>query len=62
MKQSRIPQYPGIPLLAIYLKDASIYIKDACSTLFIAVVFIIEAGKKCYSTEKWIQKCGRFTF
>ena len=32
---------PVIPLLGVYLKDAPIYNKDTCSTMFIPALFII---------------------
>jgi hypothetical protein len=49
----------AIPLLGIYLKDASAYNKDKCPTMFIAALFIIVKSWKqprCPSTEGWIQK------
>jgi hypothetical protein len=36
-----LPEDPAISLLGIYLKDAPIYNKDTCSTMFIAALFII---------------------
>jgi hypothetical protein len=36
-----LPEDPAIPLLGIYSKDAPIYNKDKCSTIFIAALFII---------------------
>jgi len=54
-----LPEYPAIPLLGIYPKDAPTYNKDTCSTMFIAVFFIIARSWKeprCPSTEEWIQK------
>jgi hypothetical protein len=50
---------PAIPLLGIYPEDIPIYNKDTCSTMFIAVLFIIASSWKqsrCSSTEEWIQK------
>ena len=56
---------PTIPLMGIYPEDVSTGKKDTCSTLFIAVLFIIARGWKelrCPSTFEWIQKkCGAFT-
>ena len=53
------PEDPAIPLLDIYPKDALIYNKDTCSTMFIAALFIIARSweePRCPSTEEWIQK------
>ena len=36
-----LPEDPAIPLLGIYLKDASPYSRDKCSTMFIATLFKI---------------------
>jgi hypothetical protein len=50
---------PAIPLLGIYLEDAPTCNKDTCSTISIAVLFIIARNWKeprCPSTEEWIQK------
>jgi hypothetical protein len=50
---------PAIPLLGIYPKDAPMYDKDTCSTMFIAALFIIARSweePRCPSTEEWIQK------
>ena len=50
-----LPEDPAIPLLGIYLKDAPTGNKDACSTMFIAVLFIIARSWKkprCPSTER----------
>jgi hypothetical protein len=52
-------QDPTIPLLGIYQKDAPIYSKSPCSTMFIAALFIIARRWKeptCSPTEEWIQK------
>jgi hypothetical protein len=54
-----LPEYPAIPLLEIYPKDAPICNKDTCPTMFIAALFIIARSLKeprCPSTEEWIQK------
>jgi hypothetical protein len=54
-----LPEYPAIPLLGIYPKDAPTCNKDTCSTMFIADLFIIAKSWKeprCPSTEEWIQK------
>ena len=48
-----------IPLLGIYPEDVPTCNKDTCSTMFIAVLFIIARSWKehrCPSTEEWIQK------
>ena len=53
------PEDPAIPFLGIYLKDAPTCSKDTCSTMFIAVLFIIARSWKesrCPLTEEWIQK------
>ena len=36
-----LPEDPAILLLSMYLKDASEYHKDTCSTMFIAALFVI---------------------
>jgi len=54
-----LPEDPAIPFLVIYPKDAPIYNKDTCSTIFIAVLFIIARSWKeprCPLTEEQIQK------
>jgi hypothetical protein len=35
-----LPEYPSIPLLSIYPKDAPTHNKDTWSTMFIAALFI----------------------
>ena len=50
---------PAIPLLSIYPEDVPTCNKNTCSTMFIAVIFIIARSWKeprCCSTEEWIQK------
>ena len=50
---------PAIPLLGIYPNDPHPCNKDMCSTMFIAVLFVIARTWKqprCLSTEKWIKK------
>ena len=50
---------PVIPLLGIYPENIPTCNKDTCSTMFIAVLFLIATGWKepiCPSTEEWIQK------
>jgi hypothetical protein len=52
-----IPLDPAIPLLGIYPEDVPTCIKDTCSTMFIAALFIIDRSWKeprCPSTEEWI--------
>jgi hypothetical protein len=59
-----VPEDPAIPLLGIYPKDSPIYNKNTCSTLFIAILFIIARSWKeprCPSTPEWIEKNGTFT-
>jgi hypothetical protein len=54
-----LPEDPAIPLLGIYPKDAPTYNKDTCSTMLIAVLFIIARSWKetsCPSPEEWILK------
>jgi hypothetical protein len=57
-----LPEDPAIPLLVIYPKEAPIYNKDTCSTMFLAALFIIvgswekKKNNKCPSTKEWIQK------
>jgi hypothetical protein len=50
---------PAIQLLGIYTEDVPTGNKNTCSTMFIAVLFIIARSWKeprCPSTEEWIQK------
>jgi hypothetical protein len=52
-----LPEDPAISLLGIYPKDAPTYIKDTCSTVFLAAFFIIARsweGSRCSLTEEWI--------
>jgi hypothetical protein len=54
-----LPEYPAIPLLGIYPKNAPSYNKETCSTIFIAALFIVSRSWKqprCPSTEEWMQK------
>jgi hypothetical protein len=54
-----LPEDPAIPLLGIYPEDVPTGKKYACSTMFIAALFIIARSWKeprCPSTEEWIQK------
>ena len=54
-----LPEDPAIPLLDIYPEDVPTGKKDTCSTMFIAVLFIIARNWKqprCPSTGKCIQK------
>ena len=54
-----LPEDPAIPLLSIYPEDVPTCNKDTCSTMFIAVLFIIARSWKeprCPSTEESIQK------
>jgi hypothetical protein len=58
-----LPEVPAILLLGIYPEDAPTGNKDTCSALFIAVSFIIQAGKNpdSPSTLFGYRKCGTFT-
>jgi hypothetical protein len=50
---------PAIPPLGIYPEDVPTWIKDTCSTMFIAALFIIARSWKeprRPSTEEWMQK------
>ena len=54
-----LPEDLTIPLFGIYPEDVPTRIKDSCSTMFIASLFIIARSWKdprCPSTEEWIQK------
>jgi hypothetical protein len=54
-----LPEDPAIPLLGIYPKDSPTYNKNSCSTMFIAVLYVIAKSWKeprCPSTEEWIEK------
>ena len=50
-----LPYDPAIPLLGIYL-EKTIIEKDACTPMFIAVLFTIVRTWTCPSTEEWIKK------
>ena len=53
-----LPYDPAIPLLGIY-PEKTIIQKEACTTLFIAALFIIARPwkqPKCPSTDEWIKK------
>jgi hypothetical protein len=54
-----LPEYPAIPFLEIYPKDASPCHRGTCSTILIATLFLRARGWKqprCPMTENWIQK------
>jgi hypothetical protein len=54
-----LPHDPTIPLPGIYPKDAPPSLKDTCSAMFIAALFVIFRNWKqprCPSTKEWIQK------
>ena len=54
-----LPMEPAIPLLGIYPENAPTCNKDTCSTMLIAVIFIIVRSWKqprCLSTAEWVQK------
>jgi hypothetical protein len=59
-----LPEDQAVPLLGIYLKDASTYDKDTYSTMFIAVLFIIARSWKeprCFQQRNGYRKYGAFT-
>jgi hypothetical protein len=59
-----LPEDTATPLLGIYPEDSSTCNKDPCSTMFIAVLFIIaRAGKKpdVPQQRNLYRKCGAFT-
>jgi hypothetical protein len=59
-----LPEDPAIQFLGIYPKGVPTYIKDTCSTMFIAALFIIARSWKqprCPSKEECLRKCGTFT-
>jgi hypothetical protein len=39
--ETDLPEYPAIPLLGIYPKDALPCHRGTCSTIFIAALFVI---------------------
>ena len=54
-----LKEHPAILLLGIYPEDVPTGNKDTCSTMFMAVLFIIARSWKeptCPSTEEYIQK------
>jgi hypothetical protein len=54
-----LPEYPAIPLLGIYPEGVPTGNKGTCSSMFIAVLFILTRSWKeprCFSTEACIQK------
>ena len=54
-----LPEDLAIPLLGIYPENVPTCNKDACSTMFMAALFIIARNCKeprCPSTEEWIYK------
>ena len=56
-----LPQDPAMPLLGIYLKDASSHHRGTWPTMFIAALFIIATSWKqprWPSTDEWIKKTG----
>jgi hypothetical protein len=59
-----LPEDPERPLLGIYTKDAPIYNKDTCSTIFIAALFIIARSWKnrdVLQQRNGYRKYGTFT-
>ena len=56
-----LPEDPAIPLLDLYPKDASTCNKDTCSTIFIAVLFIIaRSWKELLQQRNGYRKCDIF--
>ena len=54
-----LPQDSVIPLFGIYLKDGKLCHKNTCSTMFIAVLFVISRTYKqsrCPLVEEQIEK------
>lgn len=54
-----LPQFPAITLLGIYPKDAPLYHKDTCLTMFMAALFVMGRNWKqpsCPSTEEQTKK------
>jgi hypothetical protein len=52
-----LPEYPALPLLGIYPKDARPYHRGTCSTMFIVALFVIARSWKqprCPTTEEWV--------
>ena len=50
-----LPEDPDVQLSGIYLKYGPPYYKDPCSTIFIAVLFVLARNRKqsrCPSTEE----------
>ena len=59
MLKIEIPFDPGIPLLGIYPKNATLqFEKDRCTPIFIALFTIAKIRKqpKCPSVDEWIKK------
>jgi hypothetical protein len=58
-----LPEDPAIPLLDIYPEDVPTCNKATCSAMFIAAIFIIEAGKNSDVTTQrnGYRKCRTFT-
>jgi hypothetical protein len=57
--QIDLTEDPAIPLLGIYPKDAPLYHRDMCSTMFLAALSIITGScnqSRCPRTEEWVQK------
>ena len=54
-------QDPAIPLLGIYPKDAPLYHRDTCSTMFIAALFVIKNTRNNLDVSQLkneYRKCG----
>jgi hypothetical protein len=53
-----LPQNPVIHFLSMYPKNAPLYHKDTCSTIFIAALFLIAKNWKQHkypSAEEWMK-------
>jgi hypothetical protein len=59
-----LPEDPATPLLGMYPKDAPLYQKHTCSTMFVAALFVIARSWKQPSVPQQkneYRKCGPFT-
>jgi hypothetical protein len=58
-----LPEDPTVPLLGMYPEDVPAGRGDACSTMFIAALFVVARGWKeprCPSAEEWMRRYGAF--
>lgn len=54
---------PAIPILDIYPKDTSSYLKNTCSSMFIVALFLVVRHWKqprCYQPKNGKRKCGTY--